>query len=121
MIPKIGLVVCGSNASNTGALTARAALEIIRENENVGILSLPSLANEIPRQVALTKKIEKVIVIDGCHNECAKTILDGLGIKYDAYINLERDLDIKKIGPFSTMLVSEEKIKRVKNAIEEML
>jgi len=121
MIPKIGLLVCGSNASNTGAITARVAMEIIRENKNIGILSLPALANKIPRQMALAKKIERLVVIDGCHNECAKKILDRLGIKYNAYINLENDLGIKKIGPFSTLLLSEEKIQRVKNAVEEIL
>ncbi len=56
MIPKIGLLVCGSDASNTGAITARVALEIIKENKNVGILSLPALANKIARQVAIAKK-----------------------------------------------------------------
>ena len=121
MIPKIGLLVCGGNASNTGAITARVAMEVIRENKNIGILSLPALANKIPRQMALAKKIERLVVIDGCHNECAKKILDRLGIKYNAYINLENDLGIKKIGPFSTLLLSEEKIQRVKNVVEEIL
>ncbi len=69
----------------------------------------------------MPKKIERLVVIDGCHNECAKKILERLKIKYDAYINLENDFGIKKIGPFSTLLVSEEKIQRVKNAVEKIL
>lgn len=72
MFPKIGLLVCGSNASNTGALTSMTALEIIEESPEVGILLLPSLANGVERQAALTKKIGKLIMIDGYHNECIK-------------------------------------------------
>jgi len=50
MMPKIGLLICGSNASNTGALTSMTALEIIEESPEVG----------------------KLIVMDGYHNECIK-------------------------------------------------
>lgn len=46
--------------------TSKVALEIIKEHSNIGILSLPALANKIPRQKALAKQIEKVIVVDGC-------------------------------------------------------
>ena len=120
-MPKIGLVVCGSNASNTGALASKVALKIIKEHSNIGILSLPAMANKIHRQKALAKQIEKVIVVDGCHNECAKNILNELGIKYDAYINLEYDLNIKKIGPFSTLLYSDDDVPKLKKAIEEVL
>jgi len=47
---KIGLLICGSNASNTGALTSMTALEIIEESPEVG----------------------KLIMMDGYHNECTK-------------------------------------------------
>ncbi len=120
MMPKIGLLVCGSNASNTGALTAAAALKIITRCKDIAILSLPSLANQIPRQIALAKKIEKLIVVDGCHNECAKKILEGLGIKYDAYLNLEYDLKIMKSGPFTTLDYSEDDLTKVEDAIYKL-
>lgn len=116
MFPEIGLVVCRSNASNTGA--SKIALKIIKEHS---ILSLPALANKIHRRKTLAKQIKKEIVVDGCHNECAKNILNELGIKYDAYINLEYDLNIKKIGPFSTLLYSDDDVAKLKKAIEEVL
>jgi len=118
-MPKIGLVVCNSGASNSGHLTGLAAFELVKRlgSEEVGICSLPALANKIPRQVALVKKIEHLIVIDGCHNECSKRILNALGIKYDTYLNLEYDLGIKKLGPFTTMNSSEEDVKKVYSAI----
>ena len=117
--PKIGLVVCNSGASNTGHLTGLASLEVIKRlgSEKVGICSLPALANNIPRQTMLVKKIEHLIVIDGCRNECARKILNTLGIKYEKYLNLEYDLGINKLGPFSTMNYSREDVEKVSSAI----
>ena len=117
--PKIGLVVCNSGASNTGHLTGLAALEVVKRlgSEKVGICSLPALVNNIPRQTMLVKKIEHLIVIDGCRNECSRKILNTLGIKCDKYLNLEYNLGIKKLGPFSTMNYSEEDVEKVSSAI----
>jgi len=117
--PKIGLVVCNSGASNTGHLTGLASLEVIKRlgSEKVGICSLPALANNIPRQTMLVKKIEHLIVIDGCRNECARKILNTLGIKYEKYLNLEYNLGINKLGPFSTMNYSREDVEKVSSAI----
>jgi len=117
--PEIGLVVCNSGASNTGLLTGLAALEVVRKlgSDKIGICSLPALANKIPRQVMLVKKIKRLIVVDGCRNECSRKILDTLGIKYDEYLNLENDLGIGKLGPFTTMNYSKEDVEKVSLAI----
>jgi uncharacterized metal-binding protein len=117
--PKIGLVACNSGASNTGHLTGLAALEVVKKfgSEKVGICSLPALANNIPRQTILVKKIQHLIVIDGCRNECARKILDTLGIKYENYLNLEHDLQINKLGPFTTMNYSNKDVDKVLSAL----
>ena len=114
MEPSIGLVICNSGASNTGTLTGLAAYEIVIEREDIGIFSLPALANNTPRQIVLTKKIKNLIVIDGCKNECAKKIMDNLGINYKNYINLDYDLEIEKMGPFTTLKYSMDEVKKVK-------
>jgi uncharacterized metal-binding protein len=119
MIPKIGLLVCGSNASNTGGVTAQAALETIKEREEAGILSLPALANAVERQIALAKKVSHVMVVDGCKNACARKIAENMGIEYDAYVNLEYDLKIKKKGPFTTTQYTSEDVIKAKNEIQE--
>ncbi|MEM2940528.1 MAG: putative zinc-binding protein [Thermoproteota archaeon] len=121
--PEIGLVVCNSGASNTGQLTGLAALEVVRKlgSDRVGICSLPALANKIPRQVMLARKIGCLIVVDGCRNECSRKILDALGIKYDKYLNLEYDLGIKKLGPFTTMNYSEDDVEKVSSAIVQKI
>jgi uncharacterized metal-binding protein len=121
--PKIGLVACNSGASNTGHLAGLAALEVVKKfgSEKVGICSLPALANNIPRQTILVKKIQHLIVIDGCRNECARKILNTLGIKYEKYLNLEYDLQINKLGPFTTLEYSEEDVEKVSSAITKKI
>lgn len=112
-LPKIGLIVCNSGGSNTGYLTGLAAARIIREfGDQVGICSLPALANNVPRQVRLTKSIKHLIVVDGCRNKCASRILNKLGISYSVYINLE-DLGLKKLGPFTTLEYVQEDVDEV--------
>ena len=120
-MPRIGLLACNSGASNTGSLTGVAALEIVKEFDDVGILSLPSLANNVPRQVAITRRLQHIIVIDGCKNACAKKVMEKLNIKYDAYLNIEKDIGIKKIGPFSSLQYSQDDVERVKNEIKKLI
>ena len=116
-IPKIGLVICNSGSSNSGFITGLAATRVMAEfGDDVGICSLPAIANKIPRQMAMVKRIPHIIVIDGCHNRCASKILDQLGIHYDEYINLE-DLGIKKLGPFTALKYSQEDLEKVYRAL----
>jgi len=121
--PRNGLVVCNSGASNTGHLTGLAALQVIKRlgPEKAGICSLPALANRLPRQTAVVKKIQHLTVIDGCRNECSAKILKAIGIAYENYLNLEHDLGIEKQGPFSTINYSEGDVEKVASAIIEKL
>ncbi len=115
--PKIGLLICNSGASNSGALVGAAAMQVIKENQQVGILSLPALINRVPRQTLIAKQIPHIIVIDGCQNSCARKIAKNIGLKFEAYLNLQYDLGIKKLGPFSTLKYSKADIKKVYSEI----
>ena len=118
-IPSIGLLICNSGASNSGTLTGVASMEVVKElgGEGVGICSLPALANEIPRQVATVKNLKHLIIIDGCRNACAKKVAEKLSLSADGYLNLEEELRIGKLGPFSTFQYSAEEVQKVKEAI----
>ncbi len=118
-LPRIGLFICGSCASNTGSLTGMAALEAVRRlgAETVGICSLPALLNNVPRQAALIKKLEKLVVIDGCHSECARRLLAQVDIVPDSYLNLERDLHLRKRGPFTSLDFTSAEIQQAADAI----
>jgi uncharacterized metal-binding protein len=118
-LPKVGLFACFSGGSNTGSLAGMAALEAVKRfgNEMVGICSLPAILNEVPRQFALVQKMEKLVVIDGCHNECARRLLAGKAIVPNVYLNLETDLHISKQGPFSSLTFTDEEVNQVTDAI----
>jgi len=118
-LPQVGLFACFSGGSNTGTLTGMAALEVVRRlgGERVGICSLPALLNQVPRQSALVKKIGKIVVIDGCHNQCARKLLAGFGIEPDVYLNLEEDLGIAKSGPFTSLEFTEQQVQAVADAL----
>jgi len=116
---EIGIIACASNASNTGSLAGGAALELLKIfGEKAGICSLPAIATNVPRQTNLVKSIPILVVIDGCHNECAKKILDNVKINPSIYINLEYDLSFKKEGPFTTFNYKE---KDVENIVKHIL
>ena len=118
-LPKVGLFACFSGGSNTGSLTGMAALEVVRRmgNETVGICSLPAVLNQVPRQSALVRKIDKIVVIDGCHNECARQLLAHKGIVPDVYLNLEEKLNLTKQGPFSSLAFTDDEVNLVADAI----
>lgn len=121
--PEIGLLICNSGSSNSGTLTGIASIGLIKEfgGDIVGILSLPALANQIPRQVFLAKNLKHLLIIDGCSNSCAKKIAEKSGLSYDIYFNLENDLGIQKSGPFSTLEYSSEDVNNVKEAIKKKI
>jgi len=89
-LPKVRLFAFFSGGSNSGSLTGLAALEAVRRlgNETVGVCSLPAVLNQVPRQSGLVKQMEYLIVIDGCHNACARQLLADKGIVPDVYLNL---------------------------------
>jgi uncharacterized metal-binding protein len=113
-------LTCNSGSSNSGTLTGIAAVEVLKglSGDLVGICSLPALANEIPRQVLSVKNLQHLIIVDGCRNSCAMKVARKLSLSHDAYVNLENDLNIEKLGPFSTLQYSEEDLAKVTQAIK---
>ena len=112
-IPNIGLIVCNSAASNSGMMAGLVAIEAVRRfKDEVSVLSLPTLVNNVLRQSSALKRVKHIIIIDGCHQECARKIAEKLGIKYDAYVKLEYNLGIMKLGPFTTLRYTEENLGR---------
>jgi uncharacterized metal-binding protein len=118
-LPRVCLFACFSHGSNTGTLTGLAALEAIRRlgSEVVGVGSMPALLNQVPRQSEMVKNFKKIIIIDGCHQSCARQLLAAVGIKPQAYLNLETDLGLVKKGPFTSLDFIEEEVKGVAEKI----
>ena len=118
-LPQVGLFACFSGGSNTGSLAGLAALEAVKRmgSDIVGVCSLPALLNEVPRQSALVKKIGAIIVIDGCHQTCASQLINTKGIIPTVTINIEKDLGIQKLGPFTSLSFTNDQLDIVVSAL----
>jgi uncharacterized metal-binding protein len=68
--------------------------------------------------VATIKNLKHLMVVDGCRNACAKKVAEKLSLSRELYLNLEDDLHIAKLGPFTTLQVSVEDVQKVKEAIQ---
>jgi len=76
-----------------------------------------ALAAGVPKHFRTMQRLEKVIVIDGCPNACVRKIVEQTGARMDGYINLGKDLKIKKIGPFKPLAYAPEDLERAVAAI----
>ena len=105
--------------SSVGELTGVAAFEVLKRlgPQEVGMGCVSALAAGIPKHFGTMQGLEHVLVIDGCPNSCVRKIVEQTGAKMDAYINLGKDLKIKKIGPFKPLAYSQEDQERAVEAI----
>jgi uncharacterized metal-binding protein len=117
--PRVGILYCGGAMSSAGELTAVASFEVMKRlgPKEVGMGCVSALAAGIPKHFKTMQGLEKVIVIDGCPNSCAHKVVENTGSKMDAYINLGKDLGIKKIGPFKPLEFSPDDFERAVLAI----
>jgi uncharacterized metal-binding protein len=122
-LPAVGLFGCFSAASNSGSLTAMAALEAVKRlgGATVGVCSLPAILSQVHRQSGLVRNIGKLVVMDGCRNACAKNLLAGVGIAPGAYLNLENDLGIVKKGPFTSLEFTDREVQAVCEALVRII
>ena len=118
-LPRVGLLYCGGAMSSAGELTAIAAFEVLNRlgSEIVGMGCVSALAAGVPKHFRTMESLGKVLVIDGCPNSCAFKIAEQKNLEIDGYINLGKDLKIKKIGPFKPLAYSQEDLERAVEAI----
>ena len=117
--PRVGIFYCGGAMSSAGELTGVAAFEVLKRlgPQEVGMGCVSALAAGVPKHFRTMQSLEKVLVIDGCPNSCVRKIVEQTGARMDGYINLGKDLKIKKIGPFKPLAYSQEDLERAVEAI----
>jgi len=117
--PRVGIFYCGGAMSSAGELTGVAAFEVMKRlgPQEVGMGCVSALAAGIPKHFRTMQGLEKVIAIDGCPNACVRKIVEQTGARMDGYINLGKDLKIKKIGPFKPLAYSQQDLERAVEAI----
>jgi uncharacterized metal-binding protein len=117
--PRVGVFYCGGAMSSAGELTGVAAFEVMKRlgPQEVGMGCVSALAAGIPKHFRTMQSLEHVLVIDGCPNSCVRKIVEQTGARMDGYINLGKDLKIKKIGPFKPLAYSQGDLERAVEAI----
>ena len=117
--PRVGIFYCGGAMSSAGELTGVAAFEVLKRlgSKEVGMGCVSALAADVPKHFRTMQSLEKVIVIDGCPNACVRRIVEQTSARMDSYINLGKDLKIKKIGPFKPLDFSQQDLERAVEAI----
>lgn len=117
--PRVGLFYCGGAMSSAGELTSAAAFEVLKRlgPKEVGMGCVSALAAGVPKHFRTMQSVERVVVIDGCANSCVRKIIEQTGAKMDAYLNLGKDLEIKKIGPFKPLAYTDDDLEQAVEAI----
>jgi len=88
------LIFACSGASDVGHLTDRAARTLAREG--VGrMYCLAGIGGKVESMLATTRAAKKVLVIDGCDQECGRKTLQQAG--FDRFLHLKlADLGFQK-------------------------
>jgi len=97
-IPENALFVCFGAMSNVGMMTGLASLEAIKQVSpgKAGIFCLGALPTEAPSVLEKTRKVNRIITIDGCFLNCARKIVENAGFNPTKTINLVSDVGISK-------------------------
>lgn len=121
-VPENALFCCFGCMSSVGTLTGVAMLEAYRrlDKDKKGLFCTSAIAAGVPKHRRTTERARRIIVIDGCYNQCAKKIVEKDGFTVDRYLNLLHDLKIPKIGPFKPFDYSQEDLEKTVNAIVEI-
>ena len=108
------ILACGG-AANVGLIGYLAAVELTKEGK-ARMCCVTPIGVKMPFYVDIAKRAKKLIVINGCQNQCAKKVTEQAGVKIDHnFIVAEM---IKKIPTFD---IKDEDIKLVKDKVEKEL
>jgi len=108
------ILACGG-AANVGLIGYLAAVELTKEGK-ARMCCVTPVGVKMPFYVDIAKRAKKLIVINGCQNQCAKKVAEQAGVKIDH--NLIVAEMIKKIPTFD---IKDEDIKLVKDKVEKEL
>jgi len=108
------ILACGG-AANVGLIGYLAAVELTKEGK-ARMCCVTPVGVKMPFYVDIAKRAKKLIIINGCQNQCAKKVAEQAGVKIDHnFIVAEM---IKKIPTFD---IKDEDIKLVKDKVEKEL
>ena len=105
-----------SGASDVGSLADRAARQMALDLMG-RMYCLAGIGGRVEGILANTKAAARVLVIDGCKEECARKTMELAGFGGFAHLQLERDLGFEK----GATRVSAARIRRIAERGAELL
>lgn len=124
-LPENALFVCFGGLSNTGYITALAAMEAVRTVglKKAAIFCLAGLPAGLTSVKERAGAAQRIITVDGCANNCARKMVEAAGLHITRAITLE-DLGVKKVPFFQGRelsdpdeCISDDDVSRVRLAI----
>jgi len=112
---KLYIILACGGAANVGLIGYMAAVELTKEGK-ARMCCITPVGAKIPYYVDIMKRAKKLVVVNGCQNQCARKVVEQVGVDVD-YNLVVSDL-IRKIPTFD---ISREDIDIVKEKIEKML
>ncbi len=88
-------VLACSGACNVGQLTVEVAKRLDREGAG-RFTCATSLGAHVTAKVTSVKCCEKVLVLDGCHQGCAKRVVERAGVENFAYVVISQSCCLEK-------------------------
>ncbi|MEM3547142.1 MAG: putative zinc-binding protein [Candidatus Bathyarchaeia archaeon] len=107
------ILACGG-AANVGLIGYLAAVELTREGE-ARMCCITPVGAGIPYYVDIMKRAKKLIVVNGCQNQCARKVVEQAGIDKIDYNFTVADI-IKKSPTFD---INNEDVKLVMDKIRK--
>lgn len=112
----LNIILPCDGASNVGQVAHQVALELT--NSDIGrMCCITAVGAESKLHLDIMRRAKKIIVINGCPNQCAKRILDKLSLHIDQNIVVS-ELGVAKLP---TLDFKEEDVERVSNKIRAYL
>ncbi len=94
-------VLACSGASNVGQMTVEVAKRLDREG--VGSFKCAtSLGAHVSSRISSVKCSDKVLVIDGCTQGCAKRVVERAGIENYAYVIVSQSCCLERNSDYDT-------------------
>lgn len=88
------LIFACSGAADVGALSDQVARKLMQEGTGK-MFCLAGVGGRVPGIMATTSSATKILVIDGCNQNCAKQVLDQAGFTSYTHLTLA-DLGMEK-------------------------
>ena len=107
------ILVCGG-AANVGLIGYLAAVELTKNGE-ARMCCITPIGAKTSSYIDISKRAKKLIIINGCQNQCAKKVAEQAGINKIDYNLIVSDV-IKKAPTFD---ISDENVKLIMDKIRK--